>query len=52
MYMYIYLNIYMYQWLKTMHDVVKTPTTKNPEKKTPPKIQIAAILSIENMYLE
>lgn len=33
--MYIYLNIYMYQWLKTMHDIVKTPTTKNPEKKTP-----------------
>lgn len=32
--MYIYLNIYMYQWLKTMYDVVKAPTTttKNPEK--------------------
>lgn len=43
----------MYQWLKTMYDVVKAPTTttKNPEK-TPPEIQIAAILSIENMYQE
>lgn len=51
--MYIYLNIYMYQWLKTIYDVVKTPTTtKNPEKKTPPEIQIAAILPIENMYQE
>lgn len=51
--MYIYLNIYMYQWLKTIYDVVKTPTTtKNPEKKPPPEIQIAAILSIENMYQE
>lgn len=32
--MYIYLNIYMYQWLKTMYDVVKAPTTttKKPEK--------------------
>lgn len=44
----------MYQWLKTMYDVVKTPTTttKKPRKKPPPEIQIAAILSIENMYQE
>lgn len=43
----------MYQWLKTMYDVVKTPpTTKKTRKNPPPEIQIAAILSIENMYQE
>lgn len=42
----------MYQWLKTMYDVVKTPTTTKNQEKNPPETQIAAILSIENMYQE